>query len=112
MENLQYAYLIGDILLGMLWLGFLLIRRDLFKEMILVGTIMGVIAVIVAPLFYDYWKPIYIHSWAIEEFFLVSLPQESRVSYMKCYLENIFQNVLIDAIIGRLFVFRRDCFLH
>jgi len=58
-ESYTYAYLIGDLVIGFpIWLLLLYLRRDLCKEMIFAGIVLGVGALIADPLFWqEYWRP-------------------------------------------------------
>lgn len=67
-SELQFAYLVGDLLFGCAWLLLFLRRKDVRREMLFIGSVMGAIALVVAPLFYDYWKPEYLHPFGLEEF--------------------------------------------
>lgn len=59
MLDYRYAYLIGDLILGLVWLIFFLLRKDLRKELLLVSFVAGFIGPF-AQLYYtlDYWNPI------------------------------------------------------
>lgn len=93
--DLQYAYLIGDLILGAFWLALLLTRRDLLKEMVTVGLLMGSIALLVAPLFYDYWRPEYVLPFGFEEF-------------LYGFFAGGVASALYDVLYGKRFAKRRD----
>lgn len=72
MIDLQYSYLIGNILLPLpLWLFLFLLRPDLRKQMVIFGLLIG----FTSPLseiwhHADYWQPGYFNGWrfGIEDF--------------------------------------------
>ena len=66
MLDYKYAYLVGDLLLALIWSILFLIRKDLRKE-ILSLSILGGIAGIATEVFYlqDYWQPQLFNSWVI-----------------------------------------------
>jgi len=61
-SDYKYAYMVGNLLLAIIWLTIFVIRKDLRREQIIVGLV----AAIAAPLtdylvFYsDYWRPQYL----------------------------------------------------
>ena len=57
-ENLQYAYLVGDFFLGIVWLLLFLFRKDLRIKMLIMSVLVAPLSPI-AELFYlrDYWQP-------------------------------------------------------
>ena len=93
--DLHYAYLVGDLMLGVGWLALFLWRRDLVREMVVVGLIMGTTALAVAPLFYDYWRPLYLHPFGLEEFFYG-------------FFAGGIASVLYEELYGKHFTNRRD----
>src|SRR3990167_8398213 len=60
-SNYQYAYLVGNILLFLIWFVIFYFRKDLRKEQIIVGLIVALFAPITDYLFFfsDYWRPEY-----------------------------------------------------
>lgn len=67
-EDFRFAYLIGDLLFGCVWAVLFFFRADLRREMLITGSLLGGVALLVAPLFYDYWRPFYAHPLGLEEF--------------------------------------------
>lgn len=64
-----YAYIVGTILLGAVWLPFFFYRKDLRREMVMIGVLIGIIAPLWAPWFFtDYWSPMYAFWFGIEDF--------------------------------------------
>lgn len=68
-EEYRFAYLIGSLLLGVVWLLLYYHRRDLRREMIFVGACIGALAPLWAWWFlYDYWTPVYAWFFGLEDF--------------------------------------------
>ena len=65
-ENLQYAYLIGDGVLFLVWMTLFLIRKDLRREILMMSLIVAPLGPI-SEIFYtaDYWKPTLFNGWRI-----------------------------------------------
>src|SRR3989338_9490091 len=57
----SYAYLFGDCLLGIVWLVFFLLRKDLRRQQILISILSAPLAPISQVLWFhhDYWRPPY-----------------------------------------------------
>lgn len=71
MVGYQYTYLIGDIILLILWLILFLWRKDIRKEMLVISLIFGIMSPIFAILVIsDWWRPLTITGTAlgIEDF--------------------------------------------
>ncbi len=71
MVSYQYTYLIGDLILLVLWLVLFLYRKDTRKEMLILSLIFGVIGPFVELVHVlDWWKPLTITSTipGIEDF--------------------------------------------
>lgn len=67
----DYFYFIGVTLLLPVWL-FLFMRKTSRKDMLLVGILMGIVAIIFEHLYakYDYWQPVYLFSeFPFEDFY-------------------------------------------
>ena len=63
MEGLKYAYLIGDMaLLFPVWIFLFLKRKDLRKEMIFLGIVMGILTYFLEYYYFsrDYWRPMFL----------------------------------------------------
>jgi hypothetical protein len=57
MVNYQYAYLIGDIILLIVWLILFYWRKDTRKEILIISFIFGIIGLLVDPVYaIDWWK--------------------------------------------------------
>jgi hypothetical protein len=58
-SNYHYAYLIGDLIIGLpVWILFFYYRKDLRREMIIAGILLGLISVFSEPWYSkDYWHP-------------------------------------------------------
>lgn len=61
----RYAYLVGNLILALPWFYFYFKRKDLRKEMVVLGLIVSVFAPITDHfLFYDdYWRPLYFYEF-------------------------------------------------
>jgi len=60
MLDYKYAYLVGNIILLPIWIILFIHRKDLRKEIVLVGLAAGVIAIFTSHLFLaDFWEPEY-----------------------------------------------------
>lgn len=59
LDQYHYAYLIGDLILAFpVWAVIFYFRKDLRKEMILAGILLGIISVLTEPWYSrDYWHP-------------------------------------------------------
>jgi len=99
MIDMQYAHLVGDLMLAVIWLALILARRDLWREMVIVGSIMGGIAFSVGPLFFDYWKPLYMHPLGFEEF-------------LYGFFSGGIASVIYEEVFGKRFAKRRDRHHH
>jgi hypothetical protein len=65
----SYAYLIGTLIFGFVWLTLFFVRKDTRKEMLLVSLFIGILAPLWAPWFFrDYWNPLYAWFFGIEDF--------------------------------------------
>jgi hypothetical protein len=62
----KYAYLIGDLILFLIWILFFVGRKDLRKEIIFV-SLLGGFAGLLSEIFYleDYWRPQLFNGWII-----------------------------------------------
>lgn len=65
-SDLSYAYLIGNVILFVVWLALFLLRRDLRTKMIIMSILIAPLAPI-AEIFYlrDYWRPEFFNGWKI-----------------------------------------------
>jgi hypothetical protein len=69
MAEFAYAYLVGTCIFGIAWLPLFIYRKDLRREMLVMGTIIGLLAPLWAPWFLvDYWSPAYALWFGIEDF--------------------------------------------
>jgi len=58
MIDYKYAYLIGDLFVGLFWLGLYIARKDLHKELWVTSVVFGLCGPLTAVLFLrDYWRP-------------------------------------------------------
>lgn len=58
MVSYQYTYLIGDLIILLLWLILFIRRKDTRKEMIILSLLFGILVVFFAPItLNDWWKP-------------------------------------------------------
>lgn len=67
----QYTYIVGDLILLVIWLILFLWRRDVGKEMLYISLFFGIIALLTESLYIqDWWKPLTITgtSVGIEDF--------------------------------------------
>lgn len=66
-DNFQYAYLIGNFLIGFpLWLFLFIHRKDLRKEILISSVLIGVLAPLWSPWFIkDYWHPESLNFWRL-----------------------------------------------
>jgi hypothetical protein len=53
----QYAYIVGDGILGIVWLAFLFLRKDLRRQQLFVSFIIALFGPIADWLYRDYWIP-------------------------------------------------------
>lgn len=58
-EHYNWAYLLGDLLVGFpIWLILFYIRKDLQREMLIAGLLLGIISMLCEHVFWkDYWHP-------------------------------------------------------
>jgi hypothetical protein len=71
MISYQYTYFIGDLILTLCWIFVFLRRKDIRKEMLLMGIIFGIAAILTSKIYaQDWWKPLTISGKlpAIEDF--------------------------------------------
>ncbi|MBP9759565.1 hypothetical protein KBD45_07775 [Candidatus Dojkabacteria bacterium] len=63
----RYAYLVGNLLLFIIWIIIFLRRKDLRKEQLVVGMILAFVAPLTDYLFFynDYWRPDYFFNFQI-----------------------------------------------
>ena len=67
--DVRYAYFVGTLLFGAVWLIFFLLRKDTRREMLAVSLAVGFLAVPWAPWFFrDYWYPTYAWFFGLEDF--------------------------------------------
>jgi hypothetical protein len=64
----RYAYLVGNLLLFLVWLVIFILRKDLRREQITVGLILVIVAPLTDYLFFynDYWRPEYLLNFNID----------------------------------------------
>jgi len=59
MIDYQYSYLIGNLILAIFWLFLFLKRKDARKEILTIGTIFGIAAILTSRIYaVDWWRPL------------------------------------------------------
>ncbi len=63
-SDYQYAYLIGDLVLGLpVWALLFYSRKDLRRQMLLSGILLGLLSVVTEHWYWDYWYPEGLNLW-------------------------------------------------
>ena len=72
MVNYQYTYLIGDLILLIIWLALFLRRKDTRKEMLIIGICFGLATILTyAAYAEDWWRPLTLtgeSNFSVEDF--------------------------------------------
>jgi hypothetical protein len=61
----QYAYIVGDAILAIVWLVLFFLRKDLRKQQLIVSTIVGLFGPLADWLYRDYWSPLSIFDFRL-----------------------------------------------
>lgn len=99
MFDYQYAYLVGNLLIGLpVWLILFLHRKDFRKEILIVSFIIG-IAGPVSELWYlqDYWRPETFNGWPI-----------GIEDFLFGFLLGGISSVIYEEVFGQHYVKRKD----
>ena len=98
-NNFQYAYLIGDFLIGLPpWLVLFALRKDLRKEILLSSVSIGVLALLWGPWFLkDYWHPESLNMW-----------RASSGDFMYGFFFGGIASVIYEEVFGKCYAKRKD----
>ena len=98
-DNFQYAYLIGNFLIGFpLWLFLFIHRKDLRKEILISSLLIGILAPLWSPWFIkDYWHPESLNFWRL-----------GAGDFFYGFFFGGIANVIYEEIFGRHYAKRKD----